>query len=381
MFEKVTAFFLSFISLISSAFSIPLGDRGVTVNYDYVNGQSVKSSQVFTGSLLIEPKTPQKRGLIFDGWYSGKKKWDFKNGIADKDIKLKAKWSFSETFFDKDPNAGNRTEDSNLRVMSFNILSSEFNNKPKISGRDKLVLDILTRYKPDVVGVQESDPGWYKVIKKNFSDYRFANESNNKINGVVNYTTILYNAKSISLLKCEQKAYEVRDSEKCRNITWALFESKFTEEQFIVVSTHWEVTQKKRKEEAKELAKVVKDLKKKYDFPIFCTEDYNSNEKDDEYSIFIKNSGFEDAKYTSKSKGLVAATFHLGDGTGSEKDYNSGYWKLGKESYRDDKINTINSIDHIFCSAGENILYYDTVADLSAMNASDHCPIYVDVKL
>lgn len=100
-----------------------------------------------------------------------------------------------------------------------------------------------------------------------------------------------------------------------------------------------------------------------------------------EYYTFTELTSYNSSKFCAEKKGLVAATSHLGDGTGSADDYTSGYWKLGKVSYRQKEIDTVQSIDHIFASPETRILYYDTVADETALEASDHNPIYADFAL
>jgi hypothetical protein len=102
----------------------------------------------------------------------------------------------------------------------------------------------------------------------------------------------------------------------------------------------------------------------KYNLPIFCTGDYNARENSNEYKVFEKLTSFKDGKYAAEKRGLVASTYHLGDVTGTEYDYTSGYWKLGTVSYRQSHINTIQSIDHIFVTPDTEVQIYGQLTEL-----------------
>lgn len=382
-FSYIITLFEVVYTLICGSTAVPPVDNGVIdVYFDSMNGTAIHSYQAQPDSLLTPPEDPENRGLIFDGWYADGEKWDFETDTVTQDVTLIAKWKFSDTFFDNDPNAALRTEGSNIRVMSFNILASDWNNKPSVDARDELLVDVVTRYSPDVIGMQEVNAEWYDTLGKNFGTYKFVNEGHNKILGHVNYSTIAYNTETVTLIKYGQKAFTVNKNRNCRNLMWAIFESK-TEpgKRFIVTSTHWDLTSPRRVAQAIEMTGKLKFLEGYYKLPMFCTGDYNAREPSDEYYTFIECSGFKSSKYAAEKKGLVASSSHLGDGTGTAEDYNSGYWKLGTVSYRQKQINTIQTIDHIFASPDARVLYYDTVVDAAALEASDHCPIYIDVAV
>ncbi len=384
MLQTILTFLLAVFEIV---FQVATGggniaDNGkIDVCFDALNGDPAYSYVAEENDLLEEPENPQRRGLIFEGWYVGDKKWDFENDTVKEDTTLTAKWKISNTFYDNDPNAGVRAEGSNLRIMSFNILASDWNNKPQVKDREDELRDVIYRYKPDVIGMQEVNKEWYDTLKNDFSSYKIINENNIEILGEVNYSTIAYNSDTVELIKYSQKHYAVRDSDNCRNITWALFEQKDSGKRFIVTSTHWDLKPELRENEAMELGGYVRILEEYYKVPVFSCGDYNARENTKEYQNFIKCSNFKSAKYSAEKRGLVSVTGHLGDGSGKAEDFNSGYWALGPVSYRKDKVNSILTIDHIFASSSANILFYDTVVDAAALRASDHCPIYIDAKI
>ncbi len=385
MFKAIISFIMATINVLSvllgSPAEVPADNGVIDISFDAVNGSEIISYTAENGSYLTEPEVPQKRGLVFEGWYSDGKKWIFEEDTVSEDMTLTAKWGFGESFFEPDENAAERADGANLRIMSFNILASDWNNKPPVAGRDELFMQVIERYAPDVIGMQEVNAEWYESLGEKWGKYRFVNENNIKIGEYVNYSTIAYNSEKFTLIKHYQKRYVVYDSKNCRNIIWALFEDNSTKKRFIVTSTHWELTSDLRVCEAIELAGIVTMLQTLFKVPIFCTGDYNAREGSSEYYAFAQISGFNSTKYAAKERGLVCNSAHLGDGTGSAEDFSSGYWKLGPESFRQSHINTATTIDHIFASPEAEILYYDTVTDDDALNASDHCPIYADVKM
>lgn len=377
MLKEIIYFIIAAVYVLYSLFgavSQPPADNGIIdINFDAVNGSEIYSATAGYGELLTEPKIPEKRGLIFDGWYSGDSKWNFAADTASGDATLTAKWRFNDSFFEKEENAAERAQGTQLRIMSFNILASDLNNKPPVAGRDDGVVSVIERYAPDVVGMQEVNAEWYEALGGKLKKYRFVNWDNNKIGGFVNYSTIAYNTEKLTLIEYFQKRYAVSESKNCRNITWALFEDNATKKQFIFISTHWALTEEARIFEAIELAGIVKMLEFTFDVPVFSVGDYNAKEDRDEYYVFTELSGLKSAKKEAKIRGLVCRTWHLGDSTNP--------WKLGADSFKQENINTDKSIDHIFASPETEVLYYDTVADSDALSASDHCPIYADVAL
>ena len=147
-----------------------------------------------------------------------------------------------------------------------------------------------------------------------------------------------------------------------RLITWALFEQIATGEQFIVASTHWDTGSYPDRitVQAKEMAQIVNSLCDRYDVPVFCTGDYNRTAATEQLRSYLQLTGFLDAPAAAEDCGVIRKTYHsvLGElpGTG-------------------------DAIDHITLSPNANVTYYTVVLDAQVLAASDHCPIFIDVKL
>ena len=251
-------------------------------------------------------------------------------------------------------------EGADLRIMSFNILAELWDDRAAatLPGRDKNVAEIILSYLPDVIGLQETTDLWYSLLETRLDGvYKFA--SYKVPGGKTNYSTLMYNVHTTELIECKTTLYTVRNSDSMRNLTWARFRRKSDGAEYIVTSTHWDITDDKRQVQWGENAKLINDLYEKYKLPIFATGDYNCNEED-LFDDFLKGTNMTDPKYSAKKIVNSGKTTHtLGSSASSEK----------------------LCIDHIAVSPGQEVLFYNRLTCTTAINASDHCPIYIDVKL
>ena len=169
----------------------------------------------------------------------------------------------------------------------------------------------------------------------------------------------MYNIHTTELLECKTTLFTVRNSDNMRNLTWARFRRKSDGAEYIVTCTHWDITDEKRQVQWKENAQLINELYEKYKLPIFATGDYNSNEQD-LFAKFLQETKMIDPKYQAKTIVNAGKTTHT----------------LGSKA-----SNSELCIDHIAVTPGQDILFYNRLTCPTATDASDHCPIYIDVKL
>lgn len=249
-------------------------------------------------------------------------------------------------------------EGADLRIMSFNILAELWDEKAVLEGRDTLVPTIILAYMPDVVGLQEVTAKWYKILEPALDGvYKFA--SYTIPDGRTNYSTIMYNVGTTELIECKTTVFKVGNSALMRNLTWARFRRIADGEEYIVSCTHWDITEEKREAQYPENAQLINQLYEKYKCPIFATGDYNSNEQA-LFGKFLKDTGMIDPKYKAKVINNAGKTTH---------------------TLFQPRSNSELCIDHIAVTPGPELLYYNVLICNDAINASDHCPIYIDVKL
>ncbi len=281
-------------------------------------------------------------------------------------------YTFNVLLNDKEVNASYRftenatlAEGSDVRVMSYNILSEEWAEEAKVlDGRDTSTVATLMYFLPDVVGLQEVSANWYKRLDKLFGEkYKIVDRKNTL--DQTNYSPLAYNTETVKVIEHGVKEYSKGNSKKLRLMSWALFEKLDSGKRFIVINTHWDLSGNDdkgyRTTHSKEMAAYAIELEKKYDCPIITTGDYNATEETTMYKNFVSTTGFHEAKYTAKVINRACKTYHtLGTPVSTAK---------------------ANSIDHIFGSSRAEFLYYDVLVNTIVTNASDHNPIYADIKL
>lgn len=369
-----------------------------TVSFD-TNGsdKKVRHQIVLSGEDILPVNTEysytDKNGkeyeFVLDGWYENPAtKFDFETKITH-DYVLKAKWTFDDEFFAVKENAEVRAKGTAARIMSFNVLCDDYNNKPPVDDkRANQVFNCIERYLPDVVGLQEFDDEFYAKSDTLLDGYKIVNRSNNKVNGHTNYSTIAYNASTVRLVNYEQIRLTPNDNDNCRNLTKALFEfisGDYEGKQFIVTSNHWNLTDSARVQQAKFVGEYYNSWREQYgyDVPIFMTGDWNSSDIQESYSTLLETAdNLYDTKHAEKI-GLICDNYHLGNGLAPatiEKATNISYfWTRGRESFLPSNVKSTNTVDHIFADEDVTSLFADTIVDDDALGCSDHAPIYSDL--
>lgn len=253
-------------------------------------------------------------------------------------------------------------EGADLRIMSFNILAELWNDKPPVAGRDTNVARILYCYRPDVVGLQEVTAVWYDALD-NLMEGTYAFAVRTIPSGGPDYSTLMYNTETVELLDSGCTVYSQGNSPLLRNLTWGYFRRKSDGTTFIVTSTHWDLGSNAAMQQvqAVENAKLINELVAKYKCPVFSTGDYNQAETSYDFKGFMAATGMQDPKYTADVINRACKTTHT---RGSKPSASAAV-----------------CIDHIATSAGVDVRYYNTLFCSAAIDASDHCPIYIDVKL
>lgn len=87
----------------------------VQVHFDSREGSSLDAVGVPKGKRIAEPKSPQREGYAFAGWYKESTcstQWDFSTDSVDADIMLYAKWTPTVQTLSFDANGGSRSMDS-----------------------------------------------------------------------------------------------------------------------------------------------------------------------------------------------------------------------------------------------------------------------------
>lgn len=264
-----------------------------------------------------------------------------------------------------------KTEGADLRVMTANILAEfpSWGLTTPVPGRAEILRGILDAYSPDVVGLQEVTPQWYKYWNDYIGDeYTFIYPDTPE--GLTNYSSIIYKKDLFTVVEQGLHHFSTNGANHIRLVTWAVLENKQDGRRFAIFNTHWswggEGSTRTGEQTAHiqllEEAEIIRAVVEKYGCPVFCTADYNTKQDTPNYYDFMKEASVEDAKVLARQAGTLLTE-------------NGGCGVLGEPH------NGVNSIDHIFVTPGMKILSFNTVLDCESASLSDHSPKYADVVL
>lgn len=255
-----------------------------------------------------------------------------------------------------------------MRIMTSNIWGDYFENP--VSVREDLLFKVFEKYSPDVLGMQEYTPGWYAG-----NMYKWLSDEYYPV-GTELYDNINYVPMAIKKeYKLLNYGYEYLENtpDKSKGITWAVIEKDG--KKFGVCNTHfWWMTGTEhdliRLDNARQLSNIMMHLYKRYNCPVFAFGDMNTTISSGVFEIYKENRIIH-LREVALEKDDVSS--HHGDPVVTE----SGRYKGNKT---DNDFNC--SIDHIV-GLGENftVLQYRIVEDIAALDATDHSPVYIDVKI
>jgi len=173
---------------------------------------------------------------------------------------------------------------SPLTAMSFNILY-KFDDKDRL----QRVVDIIEKYSPDTLGVQEAPIAWMSYLDKNISDdyakVGTGRQGGNKdeFNGIFYKESVfeLIDSGTKWLSDTPDKVSKYEDSACYRIFTYAHLRRKSDNSEIMVVNTHLDhVGADAKKKQANVLANFLKDYN---DMPLLLTGDFNTTVGTTEY--------------------------------------------------------------------------------------------------
>ena len=256
-------------------------------------------------------------------------------------------------------------EGAELRIMSYNILHPDWSRIP-VKGRDEIVAEILCCYMPDVAVLQEAGAKWHKALKPLLVDtgiYAQACRQSNAEGFIYCCTTFLYNPRTLSLVEETILDLDFRDAARVFSI--AVFERLSDGVRFVVTNTHPAPREEPAKYERNmtDLTAIAADVRTKYaGLPVIMAGDFNTPEQSELYLNFMEKAGVRDAKYAADVLVRNYSTF------------------FGYQVTPDPEI-TDYSVDHIFVSDKVDVRLFNAVIGHDVQNASDHIPIYADIRL
>ena len=279
------------------------------------------------------------------------------------EIDLQDGFSLSGTWA-QDSEGQPRAEGTDLRIISFNILTEKWGGTDT-SPRAELLGVMLENYRPDAVGIQEVCEIWMRMIPYYCGDYKLI--CTKRPDGVENYSSILYDSAKYEVVDQGVIPYSMTDNKFCRNMGWAVFKEIGSEKPaFGLVSTHWDFDNESknrsayRKVQAEELSAYVATLSAKYGCPVFTTGDYNCIQSSESMTYFRSINNMWCSKFDSK-------TYYNVYGSCTS---------LGAQVSP-----TGNSIDFVFGTKDTECLGNMIIVNCDTKDISDHRPVLADIRI
>jgi endonuclease/exonuclease/phosphatase family metal-dependent hydrolase len=189
-----------------------------------------------------------------------------------------------------------------LNVISYNIRYD--NPKDGInqwSSRKEKVYALLTKYDPDLLGVQEALNHQLKDIQANLPQYDFigAGRDDGKEKG--EYSAIFYKKDRFEVL--EQNTFWLSETPEVpgsknwdaaitRVATWARLRDKKNSREFLIINTHFDHVGKEARKKSAELLKMQAGVLAK-EFPVIITGDFNCTRDESPYLVMMDKSHLE----------------------------------------------------------------------------------------
>lgn len=253
-------------------------------------------------------------------------------------------------------------------LMTSNVWGDYFGNP--VRGRDRMLGTVYSRYAPDFLGLQEMTPAWRKSELHRLLAPRYQAASADT-RGKTNYTPLFYDHRRFELLECVWGLYhEKLDASK--GFTGGIFRTKTDGYILAVFCTHfWWKTgaehDKIRVENAERLIREMRDIRKRYNCPVFFFGDLNCTCNSPAWKLL--NS------YGWKTSFQLTANHSPEDSLHGDPVYGRDGIPHGTAA-----VGTVgNSIDHIGVPVSVFVIKQRTVTDQDALDATDHSPVYADI--
>lgn len=196
---------------------------------------------------------------------------------------------------------GQYTGEDAIGVMSFNLMAmGRFDAQ-----RANNVIQIIRKYRPAVVGVQEADDKWIDVLFQKLGDiYTIVGEGRND-DGSGEHSAILYLTEEFDCLESDTKwlsntpdtpGSKLADSHYIRIMTYVHLVRKSDGKQFLHVNTHLDygATFEEELTKREQMRILLAEIEKFAGIPTVITGDFNATADSPVYQKIIKN-GYTDA--------------------------------------------------------------------------------------
>ena len=250
-----------------------------------------------------------------------------------------------------------------IGVMSFNLMAGVQKGDKRVDR----VIEIILKYRPAVIGVQEATDNWMGILRERLGDIYTVVGVGRNAEGHDEHSAILYCTAEFDCLESGTKwlsdtpdvaGSKFADSHYTRIMTYALLSRKSDGKQFLHVNTHLDYGSTPEEEQVKvaQMQVMFEEIAKLPEAPTIITGDFNATVGSPVYELIMEK-GYEDSCPAS----LVSApTYHGLMGT----------------------TGTPSHIDFAFGKGMQSIDYYRICNErVDNENVSDHYPIFAILAL
>lgn len=241
-----------------------------------------------------------------------------------------------------------------IRTMSFNVLVSKREQK-----RTQAVVEMISTFLPDTVGIQEGDEKWMSDFSKHLPQYAAVGIPRG--DGSTEGTYMLYLKDKFTLVDSgtywlsdkPQIASKYEESKCYRTYTYIILRRNTDGATFVHVNVHLDHGNETAR--VKQGKVLLQELVKFEDYPVVITGDFNAPNTSEVWKG-LQAEGYLDAS-TVAQVAKKDITFH---------NYGSAN----------------STIDFCFANSKVNVMYYKVCTEkMNGMFASDHHPLYIDFDL
>jgi endonuclease/exonuclease/phosphatase family metal-dependent hydrolase len=253
-----------------------------------------------------------------------------------------------------------------VRVMTYNIrLDTPVDSINQWPKRTQKVFDLIRKYDPDILGIQEAIHHQLMDLLKNLPQYDYVGVGRDDGKTKGEYSAILFKKERFTVLQQgtfwlsetpEVPGSKSWDAAITRVASWAKLRDKKTKKDFLSINTHFDhIGKEARRHSAGLLKTKANELGK--DLPVIITGDFNCTRSDPPYSTIMNPDGI---KLIDPLPGEPVGTF-------------CGF-----------KVNGIEcrAIDYLFCTEHWTASDYKVVTDNDGKYyPSDHLPVMTTFTL
>lgn len=244
-----------------------------------------------------------------------------------------------------------------LKVMTYNV---RFDNPEDginaWSHRKERVFDLVRKYDPDILGVQEALYHQLAEITSHTGNYSYIGAGRDDGRKKGEFSAIIYKKDRFEVLEEETFWLSERpgkpgskswDAAITRVVTWAILTDRLSGRRFLVMNTHFDhIGQEARKKSAEILKQKASDLAP--DIPMIITGDLNCTREEEPYQI-LTNTELIELIDPAPEPGGTYCTFGVGAAPCKAIDYIliSNEWRADQYKVIDDNDGKYYPSDHL----------------------------------